>query len=132
MRWVIKTVIFNAVSIYLLALVFPGVRFASWQSLFLAAVVFGFLTIFVKPILKILLFPLNLLTFGLLSSLMNVLFLYMVTLVVTGFTISAFSLNVFNLLGYNIGPLYFSGVWTYIVTAAGLGFLNSLLWAAIG
>lgn len=132
MRWIIKTVVFNAVSIYALSLVFPGVHYQNWSSLFWASAFFGFLTIFVKPVLKVLLFPLNLLTFGLLSSFLNVFFLYLVSLVVEGFTVRAFALNPFSFGGYTTPPLFFSAFWAYVVVAAGLGLLNSFLWLLIG
>lgn len=128
MRTIIKTIVFNAVAIYFLSLVYPGVKFSNPETLFYAALTFGFLNIFVKPILKLLTFPLNVLTFGLFSSLLNVLMIYLVTLMVPNFSILPFSLGSFNLGGISFPSLYFSTFWAYFTVSLSLSVVVNGLW----
>lgn len=93
MRYIIKSVIINAVCIYLLGLVFPGIKYQTLSTLILAAAVYCLLTIFVKPLLKVLTFPINLVTFGLFSSLLNLFLIYLVTRIVPDFSIVPFSVG---------------------------------------
>lgn len=132
MRFIIKTLVFNALSIYALSLVFPGIKYPSLAVLAYAAVSFSLLNVFVKPVLKILTFPINLITFGLFSSLLNVLILYLVTQFVPDFKIVAFSLNSYNIFGINTPVIYFSSFWAYFVVSTSLGFVSSLFWAIFG
>ena len=132
MRYLLKTFIFNALSFYVLSLVFAGIKYPSLNVLLYAAIVFSLLNVFVKPILKILTFPINLITFGIFSSLLNVLILYLVTQFVPEFGISAFTLKSYDILGFNTPSLYLSSFWAYFVVSASLGFLSSIFWSILG
>ncbi len=132
MKYLIKTVIFNAAALYLLSLVLPAIKYNNLETLIYAALVFGLLNIFVKPLLKLLTFPLNLVTFGLASSFLNVFLLYLVTLIVPQFLISPFSLKSLN-LGFWLWPdMELSLFWAYLFVSFLFGLLNSLLWAFLG
>jgi len=56
-----------------------------WQDALLAAVVLGLVNTFIKPLLKLLTLPLNVMTLGLFSIVINTFMLYIVSWVVPGF-----------------------------------------------
>lgn len=60
----------------------PGVEFiGNWQTLVLAGAILGLLNFFLKPILKIITWPLKILTFGLFSLVINMLMVWIVDII---------------------------------------------------
>lgn len=132
MRYLIKTFIFNALSFYVLNLLLGAVKFSSYEVLVLAAVVFSLLNVFVKPILKVLTFPINLLTFGLFSSLLNVFILYLVTRLIPQFQIVSFTIPSITLVNLTSSPIHVYGFWSYFLVSAALGFVSGIFWSILG
>ncbi len=66
MRWAA-----NAVSLWIVAMIFSGVVFYDGTSLMVTALALTLLNTFIKPVLKILSLPLTILTFGLFSLVLN-------------------------------------------------------------
>ena len=85
----------------------------------LAFVVFEFL---LKPVLKLLLLPINLLTLGLLRWVINVAGFYLVSVFIPGFSISAYYFPGINRHGLIIAPAQLSLFATFIL----LSFLFNL------
>lgn len=73
LRWFI-----TAVALYLTALIVPGVRVAGFAGAMLAALVLGIVNIVIRPIVLFLTLPLNILTLGLFTFVINALMLYLV------------------------------------------------------
>lgn len=74
----------------LLTHVLPGFYVRDWQTAALAALIFGFLNATVGLLLKIITFPLILLTFGLFYLVVNALILTLVAFLLPGFSINGF------------------------------------------
>ena len=72
-RWLI-----NAVALYLTALIVPGVRVASFGGAVLAALVLGVVNAVLRPVILLLTLPLNILTLGLFTFVVNAFMLYIV------------------------------------------------------
>lgn len=83
----LKPIVRSAIVLAMLTLL-PNVTVSSLISLVLAAVVFELLFSVVKPILKLLFLPINIVTLGLFSALLNIFLLWLVTYLVPGFHIS--------------------------------------------
>jgi putative membrane protein len=79
----------NALAIMLAAYVIPGAQ-ATLLGALLAAVVIGILNLFIKPILIILTLPINILTLGLFTLVINGLLIMLAGSIVPGFTIAGF------------------------------------------
>ena len=75
----------------LLTHVLPGFYLRDWQTAALAALIFGFLNATIGLILKILTFPLILITFGLFYFVVNALLLTFVAFLLPGFSINGFA-----------------------------------------
>ena len=105
MRKLIKQVLFSSISLYVVSYLFPQVKISNIPTLIIAAFVFTIFSWFVKPVLKILFLPVNLITFGLFSWVIQIIVLYLVVLVVPGFVIGEIQIPAFEL-----GPFLFYGI----------------------
>lgn len=84
-RWLILTV-----AICLTPYIVSGISVRSFIDALLAALILGILNIFIKPILQILTLPINLLTLGLFTLVINAILLEIVAWLIPGFSISSF------------------------------------------
>ena len=67
----------------------PGVSATGgWETILLVAVVWSVITIVIRPVLRLLTFPITILTFGLFSFVLNALLFYAVTYIVPGFIVA--------------------------------------------
>jgi putative membrane protein len=80
----------NAAAFYVTAYLVPGVVITGWQPLIIIAIVWGILTLFLKPILVILTLPINIVTLGLFTFVINALLLMIMSKFVPGFGIASF------------------------------------------
>ncbi len=83
--WVI-----NAGTLLIAAQIVPGFKIADVQTAFLAAVIIGLINIFIRPLLLIITLPINLLTLGLFTFVVNAIVIWLASLVVTGMQIENF------------------------------------------
>lgn len=129
MKTPIKNFLISVFSIAILAHLIPGVSYQSdLKILLLAAFILSLVNFIVKPILKIIFLPINLITFGIAGWLIQVILLYLTALFVDGFTISTFVLGPTTILGISLPRIVFSGVWAYVGSAFVLNFISSFLY----
>lgn len=84
-------VVFNAVGLWVVTeFLVPGISVASTEALLIAALVLGVVNAIVRPIVLILSLPLNILTLGLLTFVINGLMLSITAALVPGFYITTF------------------------------------------
>ena len=84
----LKPIIVSIVTIAILAWLMPNISYGSnWVTLIIAGAVLTLLNKVAKPILKLLFLPINIVTLGLFSTVINVLILWMATYFVPGFII---------------------------------------------
>jgi putative membrane protein len=84
----LRPTIITGASLWVLSYLLPTITVSDWTALLLASVVMVVLNSFVKPILKLLFLPINIVTLGLFSIVINVGLLWLVTYLVPGFGIS--------------------------------------------
>lgn len=112
-----KPIIVAAVALFILAYFLPTVSFMHWTTLLIAAVVLAFLNKIIKPVLQILFLPVNIVTFGLFSVVINVGLLWLATYLVPGFNISAMTL-----MGMELNQF-----WSLLVISILIGLTQSLV-----
>jgi len=78
----------TAITLFALSFLLPTVNFSDWVTLVLASVILTLLYSVVRPILKILTLPINIVTLGLFSSVINAVLLWLTTYLVPGFEIT--------------------------------------------
>ncbi|MEJ0053445.1 MAG: phage holin family protein [bacterium] len=77
----------SGLAIIVAAFLLPGVAVAGFGTALIVAVVLGLLNIFLKPILTLLTLPVNILTLGLFSLVINAVIILLVSMVVPGFRV---------------------------------------------
>lgn len=128
MKYLLRVFLFNSFSLWLVSEIFPALSITGgWTVLLLAGIVLALLMTLVTPILKILFIPINLLTFGLLSWVINVIVLYLLTVFVSGVRVVAWDFPGFVFSGFVIPALSFSLPLSYILVSLALSFLVNIL-----
>lgn len=84
-NWIVATVAV-IVSAYLL----PGVQISNLFAAFVAAVVLGVINAFVRPVLLVLTLPINIVTLGLFTFVLNALLIMLAGALVPGFAVESF------------------------------------------
>jgi putative membrane protein len=84
-RWLI-----NSLALLLIANYFPGIEVGSFYSALVIALVLGIVNAVIRPILIILTLPLNIVTLGLFTFVINGLLFWFVSTVVKGFEVADF------------------------------------------
>jgi putative membrane protein len=85
LRWVI-----NAIALFIVTYLVPGISVDSFPALLIAAAVIGLLNAFVKPVVFWLTFPLTVVTLGLFLFVINGLMLEIAAWLVDGVTVESF------------------------------------------
>ena len=80
----------SALAIMVAAYLLPGVHLAGFFPALVAAVVIGLVNTFIKPVLIILTLPINILTLGLFTLVINALLIMLASALVPGFTVDGF------------------------------------------
>lgn len=115
-------------SFLVVAYYYPGFSYQSnVATLLLAAAIFAGLSLFVKPVIKLLMLPFNLLTFGVFSFLTNVIILYAVSYGVQGFKIVSFHFAAFSYQGFNIPSYDLNQLTAALVASFIIGWISALL-----
>lgn len=83
-------VLVNAVAIYVVAAIVPGLEVTGAWAALGAGLVLGLINAVVRPILLVLTFPITLVTLGLFLLVLNGLCLWLTSLVVDGFVVGGF------------------------------------------
>jgi putative membrane protein len=89
-KFILQIIVLTLSVYYLLPEFIAGISIDEPRTAIIAAVLFAVINFAVKPILRIVTLPLNLLTFGLFGLIVNVLLFWFVASVITGFTVVDF------------------------------------------
>lgn len=92
-RWLVLTI-----AILVTAYLIDGIQVTGFFSALFAAAILGLLNAFFRPILLILTLPINILTLGLFTFIINAMLLMMVSGLIPGFTVYGFWAAVFGSL----------------------------------
>lgn len=103
-------ILITAVSILLVARFVPGIGVDTFTTALLVAFVLAIINLLVRPILVVLTLPINIITLGLFTFILNGLLLWFAAYFVRGFTVSnlfaavlgAFAVSVLSWLGAKI------------------------------
>ncbi|MHB8058086.1 MAG: phage holin family protein [Desulfuromonadaceae bacterium] len=80
----------NSFALFFVMKLVPGIQIDRFQHLLLATLVIGLLNVFLKPIVVLLTLPVNLLTLGLFTFVINAAIFYLASNLVPGFHVAGF------------------------------------------
>ena len=86
----IINLILSAIAVVISAYVLPGVHVNNFWTAIVVAVVLGILNAIIKPILLVLTLPINILTLGLFTFIINGIVILLVSSIVPGFKVDGF------------------------------------------
>jgi putative membrane protein len=111
------TTLISALGLLVVDLAVPGVTIATFPAALLAAISIGLVNSFIKPVLSVLSLPINLLTLGSFSLIVNGVCFWLASLLVPGFTVH-------GLLAIVLAPVVLSLASTFLnkyFTQRGIG-----------
>lgn len=85
LRWILL-----ALALLAVAAIVPGITITGFGTALIVALVIGLINIFIRPIVEILTLPINILTLGLFTFIINALLLWLTAAIVNGFDIAGF------------------------------------------
>lgn len=111
MKFILHLLI-GAVAVTIASYIVPGVTLTGVLAAILVALVLGLINTFIKPVLLIFTLPINVLTLGLFSLVINALLVLLAAAIVPGFQVSGFLtallfavvLSIINIIFGLIGP----------------------------
>lgn len=80
----------NALAVYLTSKLLPGIMVDDFVTAIIVAIVLGLVNTFIKPVLMLFTLPINLLTLGLFTWVINALMVMLVDYFVPGFAVDSF------------------------------------------
>lgn len=101
------------------------------ETILLAGAALTLTSIIAKPIINILLLPLNLITFGVFRWLSSAIALYIVTLLVKDFKIEYFHFEGISTVWFNIPTIHLQGIFAYIFFSFLLSIISSIIYWVI-
>jgi putative membrane protein len=110
----IVRIFLNAALLYIVAALIPGITFpapselSAWTALWVYArvgVAIALVNALVTPLLKLLFFPLILITFGLASGLLNIFTLWLLAFLLPSFEVSSFMGLIYGTIVFSIGNM---------------------------
>lgn len=128
MRHYLKTVILTVVTFYIIYTFIPVFTLPKGpENIFLVIGGFWVLSQIIKPIFSLVLLPINLLTFGLVSVIINITYLFALENFLPGFAINAYDFPGLDYEGIVLPAMSFSEVTTVILIGFALSLIQKIL-----
>jgi len=125
---IIRSLAINFFTIWFFSQVYPGVKIeGGYLTIFWAAVAFGLLNLIVRPVLSLLLLPINLLTLGAFRFVIGVIILFLLAVIVPGFSLQSFSFGGFSNSGIVLPAAHISLLWSYVIGSFIISIINSFI-----
>lgn len=129
MKGLIRSFVFNLFVLQLAVELIPGVSYkGGFSTLALTAITLAIFNLLVKPVINLLLLPINLLTLGMFRWVVNVIILYLLTTVIPNFSIQGFLFPGFSYQNFSLDSVFISSFWNTVLTSFFLSFVLSLLY----
>lgn len=128
MKSILRNTLINALTLFFLTQIFNGVKVEGGLTTFLL----GGLTLTIvykilKPIINIVSLPINILTLGFASLLINVILFYIATSIIPEIKINAFVLQGFSFAGFVVPTISLNTFSAYFLAAAGQSTIVSFI-----
>jgi putative membrane protein len=130
MRSLLRSLLLHTVALYALPFLIPGVSLeGGFVTVLFGGILLTVISFLIRPILNIITYPFNVVTFGVFSLFTNALLLYLLTVFIPGIVVKAFTYPASNFLGFSTPDLALSTFFAFLLTAAILaGIINLFQW----
>ena len=128
MRKILRGFLFHVGVLWFVSSQIGGVQFEDpVKTLALASIALTLVESLLKPLINLMLLPLNLVTLGTFRWVTNVLTLYLATVLVPGFKIVEFTFKGFQSGAFIVPELHFGAIMAFIVVSFALSVVTSFL-----
>mgnify|MGYP001617562793 FL=1 len=129
MKRILRHYVIDTFTLWVVSLVADGLSFQDgFRPLALAGVGITIVSIIAKPVINVLLLPLNLITYGLFRWVSSAIVIYLVTLVVPGFKVLGFEFSGLKSAWVDIPSLNFEGFLAYVAFSFILSIISSFIY----
>jgi putative membrane protein len=105
--------------------VFPGLTYTGgFRTLAIGALGLMGMNLIIIPLLKVVFLPLNILTLGIFTWVINVIALYLLTTIIPTFRLVPYNFPGGNFLGMNLPPQNLTVLWVAIIASFMIGFAS--------
>lgn len=104
-RWVL-----NALALYVTAFLIEGIQISGVAAALVAALVWGFVNTVIRPLVNLLTLPINIMTVGLFTFVVNGFLLWLVADAVTGFSVKNIWVGILGALVLSVASSAFSAL----------------------
>jgi len=119
MKPLLRSISINLLVLYLTDLAYPGFSIKhDLKVLLTAAVIWLLLNKIVKPIIKLLLLPINLITLNLFAWAVSLLTLFLLQVIVGDIEIASYQFPGLNYNGFIIPPFFINLFFSYLITSS--------------
>lgn len=127
---ILRLILINLGSLLVAARLVPGMSIGGGvKTALYAALGLTLINFLIKPLIKLLLLPVNLMTLGAFRWLINVIALYLLVLLVSQLTVNPFTFPGFTYQGFIIPQAYISTFWAYVICSLVISFSTTfILW----
>lgn len=128
MKTLLRYFLINLTSLWLTTKIIPGLTYTGGlKTLLIGGVAFAVINIVLVPLIKVLLLPLNLFTLGFFAWLTNVLALYALISVVSGFHLVPYKFPGLIYGGFTIPPTDLPIFWVAVLASLSIGIITHIL-----
>ncbi len=128
MRTVLRSIVFYSFSLFALTQTFSGVRITGGaETYLLGGIALSLIFLLIKPILNILMVPLNIVTLGTFSFFTNVIILYLLTIFVPKIKVSSFIFQGISYSGFSVPRTDVNQLLAFIVSGLALSAIITFL-----
>jgi uncharacterized membrane protein YvlD (DUF360 family) len=130
MKAFLRAILVNLLVIYLVGACYPGFSIQhDVKTLITAAIIWLLLNKIVKPIIKLLLLPINLITLNLFSWAVGLITLFLLPIIVGGIKISPYDFPGLSYQGFSIPAFHLNLFLSFVVASSFLNlFHNIIVW----
>jgi len=129
MKRILRHYLVNTLALYIASVAISGLVFEKgFETVFTAGAGLTAISIFVRPIINLLLLPINLVTFGLFRWVTSTIALYLVTLVIPGFSIAGFAFAGFVSKWFDLPAIDVSSVLAFVAFSFVISLISSLMY----
>lgn len=128
MKVFLRHILINLLVLYLTDLIYPGFSILhDLKTLLTASIIWLLLNKIVKPIIKLLLLPINLITLNLFTWVISLLTLFLLQIIVGGISIQAYNFPGSSFEGFVIPPIAIGVFVSYLITSTLLNAIHSFI-----
>lgn len=129
MKKILRLIAVNYLVLWLVGQTLASIDYQnSWQILLWTSAALAAVNLVVRPVINLLLLPITVLTLGTFRWIVNVLGLYLVTLIVPGFSIQPFDFSGFTYQGLVIPSFSASLIYSYIISSFVISLTTTLIY----